>query len=121
MEKGVLKNRRKAKALRLLRRGVGSPRFTTTEVLSLLDAECGAVSFHKILMKRGLAKPVTVHGRKAGYHFSLPSACGSGTLSIEHHSFRWTAAGAAYVARILTKEGIAHQVPSEIAVQGGAK
>src|ERR1035437_3444958 len=116
MESGELKRRQRAKALKLLdyeKHGPGfKPRFTTTEALRLLDANCGAARFHRLLITRGVAKAKEDFDK--GNDFSLPSEYGGGTFSIDHHSFHWTTKGVEYMASVLRDEGIAHSIPEKL-------
>ena len=112
MEPGELKRRRKAKALRLLDQESGTPHFTTTEALCLIDADCGPKKFHWLLESRGYTKPV--EGLKGGYDFALPLAYGKGTLSINHRSFQWTPEGVAFVAAVLNEERIDFRLPPKL-------
>ncbi len=112
MEQGELKRRRRAKALKALSGIRSKPHLTTTESLCALDAGCGPVKFHRILYARGLATPIK--GFDGGYDFHLPEEYGGGTYSIEHHSFQWSPAGIAYMARILNEEGISYTIPEEL-------
>lgn len=119
MEPGELKRRRKAKALRLLDRASGTPHFTTTEALCLIDAGCGPVKFHRLLVARNQAAPV--QGFDKGHHFSLPSGLGTGTFSINHHSFQWTPKGVFFIASVLDAEGIDYRIPAKLTVRMSAK
>lgn len=119
MEPGELKRRRKAKALRLLGREPGTPHFTTTEALCMIDAGCGPVKFHRLLVARDQAIPV--RGFDKGHHFSLPDGLGTGTFSISHHSFQWTPKGVMFIASVLKEEGIGFQIPTKLIARTDAK
>lgn len=112
MKPGELKARRRRKALERLRTSRIPPHIRTTDALWALDAGCGAVKFHRILQRRGLATPVD--GFDGGYDFKLPNECGGGTSAIDHHSFQWSPAGIAYMVDILREEGIAYTIPDEL-------
>lgn len=112
MEPGELKARRRRKALDQLRTRSFPPHLNTTDALWALDAGCGAVKFHRILQRRGLATPV--EGVDGGYDFHLPSECGGGSYAIDHHSFQWSPAGLSRIADILREEGIAYTIPGEL-------
>lgn len=111
MEKGFLKARHKDKALKLLT--MNNPHFTTTQSLSLIDANCGPAKFHRILQRRKFATPTKEPWCK-GYDFHLPSEYGSGTYSMNHYSFRWTIAGVKFIVEILKSERIAFDIPQEL-------
>lgn len=113
MGTGELKRRRKAKAQRSLDRE--RPYFTTTEALCLIDAECGPVKFHRLLVRRGQATPR--RGFDKGYEFALPSEYGGGTYSLNHHSFHWTPQGVAFIAKVLGEESIGCVLPGRLAAK----
>ncbi len=112
MKPGELKARRRKNALEKLRTSSVSPHLNTTDALWALDAGCGAVKFHRILQRRGLASPI--EGFDGGYDFHLPAECGGGSLSLDHHSFQWSPQGLSYIAEILDDEGIAYSIPEEL-------
>lgn len=119
MESGELKRRCKAKTIRLLDRKSGTPHFTTTEALCMIDAGCGTEKFHKLLVARDQADPV--RGFDKGHHFSLPDGLGTGTFSISHHSFQWTPKGAMFIASVLKEEDIDFQLPTMLITRTDAK
>ena len=112
MRPGELKARRRRRALEQLRTRSIPPHLRTTDALWALDAGCGAIKFHRILQRRGLATPV--RGFDGGYEFYLPSECGGGTFAVDHHSFQWSPVGLSYMANILREEGIAYSIPDEL-------
>ncbi|HEX2973116.1 MAG TPA: hypothetical protein VHP11_12340 [Tepidisphaeraceae bacterium] len=112
MKPGELKKRHRAKAIRLLDQDSFSPHFTTTEALCLIEAACGPARLHGLLANRGLAIPV--ESSEKGYDFALSSEFGTSTLSIGHHSFQWSLKGVAFIASILSEEGIEHEVPKRL-------
>ncbi len=119
MEPGELKRRRKTKSLRLLDREIGTPHFTTTEALCMIDAGCGPVKFHRLLVARNQAVPV--QGFDKGHHFLLPAGLGTETFSISHHSFQWTLKGVVFIASVLKEEGIDFQLPAKLIARADAK
>lgn len=111
LKKGLLKERLKNKALKLL--AMDNPHFTTTQALLLINAKCGPAKFHKILQSLNYATPVTSWCK--GYDFNLPKEYGGGTCSIkEHSSFSWTIAGIKFMLKILQLKGIAFDIPQEL-------
>lgn len=119
MEPGELKRRRKAKAIRLLDQGSGTPHFTTTEALYMIDASCGTVKFHRLLVARDQAVPVGDFEK--GHHFSLPDGLGTATFSIRHHSFQWTPKGVMFIASVLKEEGFDFQLPAKLIAKAETK
>lgn len=111
LEKGLLKERLKNKALRELKKE--NPRFTTTQALLVINAKCGAAKFHKILQRLKHAEPIFEPGEK-GYNFDLPSEYGGGSYSMNHHSFVWRIAGIKFISEILSSEGIKFNIPQEL-------
>ncbi len=78
----------------------------------MIDAGCGPVKFHRLLVARDQAVPV--QGFEKGYHFSLPDGLGTETFSINHHSFKWTPRGVMFIASVLKEEGIVFQLPAKL-------
>lgn len=113
MKPGELTRRNRAKAIQLLAQLGEKVRFTTTQALCLIEAECGAVKLHRLLATRGLA--ARRKDLEGGYDFAAElAAYGESTFSIEHHSFQWSLRGLHFIAHILDEEGIAYKLPENL-------
>jgi len=112
MKKGFLKTRQQHKAMKLLMM-LDNPHFTTTQSLRLINANCGAVKFHRILQRLNFAAPTNEPWEK-GYDFNLPSEYGSPSYAMNHNSFSWTLSGLEFIIEILKSERIAFDIPKEL-------